>query len=305
MKNKYFLILSLFSSLAFAQQTISFEASEGYTLGDINGQNGWEVTLNSDDQPIKNQVITAEKASAGTQSIKIDVDLDENFMFFPIFGAAKMFDSSYDYKNTTVEMDVLITEKEASNYDFGTYGVVETDEYMPVAIFAFNSLGLLEVVKNEDYQYESTGFNWEANRWYKLKSVTSENEIQFFVDGALVHTIPNFSKTNIRGINLLHDNTSGGAYIDNIKINDEVMAVNDVKKTNIKLYPNPVKDILKINLSDNETISEINIYNVAGQKLKTVSKQTEINVESLANGVYMIDIKTDKNKTYNSKFIKQ
>ncbi|GGG65779.1 T9SS type A sorting domain-containing protein [Epilithonimonas arachidiradicis] len=305
MKNKYLLILSLFSSFAFAQQTISFEASEGYTAGDINGQNGWEVTLNSDDEPIKNQVITTEKASEGTQSIKIDVDLDENFLFFPIFGAAKLFDNAYDYKNTTVEMDVFITEKEASNFDFGTFGIVDTDEYMPVAIFAFNSLGVLEVVKNEDYQYESTNFNWEANRWYKLKSVTSENEIKFYVDGALVHTIPNFSKTNITGINLLHDNFSGGAYIDNIKINDEVMAVNDVKKGNMKLYPNPVKDILKINLSDNESISEINIYNVAGQKLKTVSKQTEINVESLSKGVYMIDVKTDKNKTYNSKFIKQ
>ena len=305
MKNKYLLILSLVSSLAFAQQTISFEASEGFVAGDINGQNGWEVTLNSDDEPIKNQVITTEKASEGTQSIKIDVDLDENFLFFPIFGAAKLFDNVYDYKNTTVEMDVFITEKEASNFDFGTFGIVDTDEYMPVAIFAFNSLGVLEVVKNEDYQYESTNFNWEANRWYKLKSVTSENEIKFYVDGALVHTIPNFSKTNITGINLLHDNFSGGAYIDNIKINDEVMAVNDVKKANIKLYPNPVKDILKINLSNNENISEINIYNVAGQKLKTVSKQTEINVESLSKGVYLIDIKTDKNKTYNSKFIKQ
>ncbi|MFC4163722.1 T9SS type A sorting domain-containing protein [Epilithonimonas zeae] len=305
MKNKYLLILSLVSSFAFAQQTISFEASEGFVAGDINGQNGWEVTLNSDDEPIKNQVITTEKASEGTQSIKIDVDLDENFLFFPIFGAAKLFDNVYDYKNTTVEMDVFITEKEASNFDFGTFGIVDTDEYMPVAIFAFNSLGILEVVKNEDYQYESTNFNWEANRWYKLKSVTSENEIKFYVDGALVHTIPNFSKTNITGINLLHDNFSGGAYIDNIKINDEVMAVNDVKKANIKLYPNPVKDILKINLSNNENISEINIYNVAGQKLKTVSKQTEINVESLSKGVYLIDIKTDKNKTYNSKFIKQ
>ncbi|WP_312765586.1 T9SS type A sorting domain-containing protein [Epilithonimonas sp.] len=305
MKKKYFLFLSLFSSLIFAQQTISFEASEGYVTGNINGQNGWEVTLNSDDEPINNQVITTEKASEGTQSIKIDVDLDENFLFFPIFGAAKLFDNAYDYKNTTIEMDVLITEKEASNFDFGIFGVVDTDECMPVSIFAFNSLGVLEVVKNEDYQYESTNFNWEANRWYKLKSVTSENEIKFYVDGALVHTIPNFSKTNIIGINLLHDNFSGGAYIDNIKINDEVMAVTDVKKDNIKLYPNPVKDLLKINIPNNENISEVSIYNVAGQKVKTLSNQSEINVESLSKGVYLIDIKTDKNKTYNSKFIKQ
>lgn len=305
MKNRYLLVLSLFSALAFAQQTISFESSEGFTPGTIHGQNGWEVTLNSDDNPINNQVITTEKAFDGTQSLKIDVDMNENFGWFPIFGAAKLFDNPYDYKNTTIEMDVLITETEGSNYDFGTFGIVETDEYMPVSIFAFNSMGILEVVKNEDYEYEPVNFSWEANRWYRLKSVISENEIKFYVDGTLVHTMPNFSKTNIAGVNLVHDNFSGSAFIDNLKINDEVLAVGDVKKGNIKLYPNPVKDILKINLSDNETISEINIYNAAGQKLKTVSKQTEINVESLSKGLYLIDIKTDKNKTYNSKFIKQ
>lgn len=65
MKNKYFLILSLFSSLAFAQQTISFEASEGYTVGNINGQNGWEVTLNNDEEPINNQDVSTDQASDG------------------------------------------------------------------------------------------------------------------------------------------------------------------------------------------------------------------------------------------------
>lgn len=74
MKNKYLLILSLVSSFAFAQQTISFEPSEGYTAGDINGQNGWEVTLNNDEAPINNQTISTEKAFEGTQSLKISVD---------------------------------------------------------------------------------------------------------------------------------------------------------------------------------------------------------------------------------------
>lgn len=305
MKNKYFLILSLFSSFALAQQTISFEASEGYTVGNINGQNGWEVTLNNDEEPINNQVITTERASEGAQSIKIAVDLEENFLFFPIFGAAKLFDKSYDYKNTTVEMDVWITQKDASNFDFGTFGVVETDEYMPVAIFAFNSMGILQVVTNEDYNYETTGFTWEPNRWYKLKSVTTASDIKFYVDNALIYTIPNFSQTNITGINLLHDNFNGAAYIDNIKINDQLLAVNDIRKTNIKLYPNPVKDILKINVPANEKLTEINIYNAAGQKMKTAPGLSEINVESIAKGVYMIDVKTDRNKTYQSKFIKQ
>ncbi|PZU83614.1 MAG: hypothetical protein DI529_12445 [Chryseobacterium sp.] len=304
MKNKYLLILSLFSSFSWAQSTISFESSESYTLGNIHGQNGWEVTLNNDELPINNQTISNENATSGSNALKIAVDMNEDFGWFPIYGAGKVLNQSYDYKTATVEFDVYISELEGSTFEFGTYGAVD-EEFVPISTFSFNYTGNLEVVNSIDYDYDTTDFTWEANKWYKLKAVSSENELKYYIDGNLVYTGENFSKTDIMGVIFLHDNFGGHAYIDNIKINNEVMAINDVTKGNIKLYPNPVKDILKINLSDNESISEINIYNVAGQKLKTVSKQSEINVESLSKGVYLIDVKTNKNKTYNSKFIKQ
>lgn len=305
MKQNYLLMLSLVSTFTFAQQTISFEASEGFATGSIHGQNGWEVTLNNDDNPIKNQTISTEQASDGTQSLKIDVDMDENFGWFPIFGAAKIFDTTYDYQNTTIEFDVFVTEKEGSSFDFGTFGITNTDEFMPVAIFAFNATGILEVVKNEDYQYENVNYSWDANRWYKLKSVVSENEIKFYVDGSLVHTMPNFSKVDIAGVNFVHDNFAGSAYIDNLKINDEVMAVNDATKGNIKLYPNPVKDILKLNLPNGEKISSIEVYNTLGQKVSDFSNVEEINLKQLKAGVYIINLKNNNGKTYTSKIVKQ
>ncbi|SHK61266.1 T9SS type A sorting domain-containing protein [Epilithonimonas mollis] len=305
MKSKYLLILSFFSTFTLAQQSISFESSEAYTLGSINGQNNWEVTLNNDELPIQNQVISNEIASAGTQSLKIDVDINEDFGWLPIFGAAKAFDRAYDFKNTTVEFDVYITELDGSTFEFGTFGIADTDEFMPVAIYSFNYTGNLEVVKNPDYGYENANFTWEANRWYKLKSVVSQNDIKFYIDGNLIYTLPNFSQTNITGVNFVHDNFKGSAYIDNIKINDEVLAVSDINKANIKLYPNPVRDLLKINVPDNQNISEINVYNIAGQKLRTFTSQKEINVESLSKGTYIINIRTGKNTRYDSKFIKQ
>lgn len=305
MKQNYLLILSLISTFTFAQQTISFEASEGFTAGSIHGQNGWEVTLNNDDNPIKNQTISTEQASEGTQSLKIAVDMDENFGWFPIFGAAKLFDTTYNYQNTTIEFDVFVTEKEGSSFDFGTFGITNTDEFMPVSIFAFNATGILEVVKNEDYQYEDVNYAWDANRWYKLKSVITENDIKFYVDGTLVHTLPNFSKVDIAGVNFVHDNFAGSAYIDNLKINDEVMAVNDAAKGNIKLYPNPVKDILKLNLPNGEKISTIEVYNTLGQKVSDFSNVEEINIKHLKAGVYIINLKNSKGKAYTSKIVKQ
>ena len=305
MKNKYFLLLSLISSFAFAQQTISFESSEAYNLGTVQGQNGWEVTLNNDEEPINNQVITSEKASTGTQSLKISVDPAEDFGWFPIFGAAKLFDNPYNYQTTTVEFDVLISELDGSTFEFGTFGVVETDEYMPISIYSFNYTGNLEVVNDEDYNYENANFTWEANRWYKLKSVTSETKIDFYIDDVLIHSIENFAKTNITGINFVHDNFGGSAYIDNLKINDEVLAVNDATKGNIKLYPNPVKDILKLNLPNGEKISTIEVYNTVGQRVADFKNVGEVNLSQLKSGNYIINIKNTDGKNYSSKIIKQ
>lgn len=305
MKNKYLLILSLISSFTFAQQTISFESSEAFNLGTVQGQNGWEVTLNSDELPINNQVISNDRASVGTQSLKISVDADENFGWFPIYGAAKLFDRPYNFVNTTIEFDVFITELDGSTFEFGTFGVVDTDEFMPISIYSFNYTGNLEVVNSEDYDYENANFTWEANRWYKLKSVITDTDIKFYIDGALIHTMPNFSQTDITGINFVHDNFGGSAYIDNLKINDEVLAVNDVTKGSIKLYPNPVKDILKLNLPNGEKIATIEVYNTVGQKVSDFRNAEEINLNHLKSGIYIINLKNTEGKTYSSKIIKQ
>lgn len=45
MKNIYFSICLLMAcTISNAQITISFEPNEGYSLGTLNDQNGWEIT---------------------------------------------------------------------------------------------------------------------------------------------------------------------------------------------------------------------------------------------------------------------
>lgn len=306
MKNKYFLVLSLISSFAFAQQTISFEASEGYTLGNISGQNGWTVTETSDGL-LTNQIITNEVSSSGSYSFKNAYVAQYDPQWFPIFGIEKSFAPALDYKTTTISYDFYATEQNGADFEFALYGInQEAQEFEIVTAVGFENRGKIYVYPELNLGgYTITDATWQINRWYNMKIEMTEATIKYYLDNSLILSVANNSKTNLDGMNFLHNNYGGSAYYDNIKVNNENLAVADIKKTNIKLYPNPVKDILKINIADNENISEINIYNASGQKLKTVSKQTEINVENLAKGFYLIDIKTNKNKTYNSKFIKQ
>ena len=64
---------------------------------------------------------------------------------------------------------------------------------------------------------------------------------------------------------------------------------------NVKVYPNPVDDVLYINT--NKNITEVNVYNVVGVKMTTVNgQQTNVSVDmnGYNSGVYFVEVKTEK-----------
>lgn len=71
-------------------------------------------------------------------------------------------------------------------------------------------------------------------------------------------------------------------------------------KNKVKIYPNPVKDILNI---DAKNIDWIKIYDTSGKLLKTYSKQSKINISELPKGNYITEI-SENGKISKQKFIK-
>ncbi len=75
----------------------------------------------------------------------------------------------------------------------------------------------------------------------------------------------------------------------------ENLTILGVEETNVHkatLYPNPVKNILKISNTDSDIISVV-IYNLLGKKvLGKTGNITQINMASLASGLYLVKIKT-------------
>ena len=85
--------------------------------------------------------------------------------------------------------------------------------------------------------------------------------------------------------------------------NPSVLSNSDFSKSKISLYPNPVNEIL--NLSNNEIIEKLTIYDVTGKnvlELKDISNH-QIDVSSLEKGVYIIEIKT-QNGLFKEKVVK-
>lgn len=71
---------------------------------------------------------------------------------------------------------------------------------------------------------------------------------------------------------------------------------------NVKIYPNPVKSTFTITTT--EKIISVELYNVLGQKVQSLSNVAINNIEKFGKGIYFVKIKTEKNE-YIEKIIKQ
>jgi hypothetical protein len=73
----------------------------------------------------------------------------------------------------------------------------------------------------------------------------------------------------------------------------------------LKIYPNPVNDILLIRNSDNLSIRKISVFDFSGKLIITVNGQTDrINLEGVAKGIYVLQI-VSEGKSYKKKIIKR
>lgn len=85
---------------------------------------------------------------------------------------------------------------------------------------------------------------------------------------------------------------------------DYPLGVSENQLSGIKLYPNPVSDILYIQ-SKSQNVNHATIFSVTGQKVMTQAETANgIDVTSLAKGIYFLEIISDKGRRV-EKFIKE
>lgn len=102
------------------------------------------------------------------------------------------------------------------------------------------------------------------------------------------------------------NSSSSSVYIDDVKWEIALdLATIDFDITNLKYYPNPVKDVL--NLTYTKDISKIAVYNLLGQKMiesAVNSTSAKIDMSALSNGSYILKF-TSENQTKTLKVIKE
>nr|MBA3901793.1 T9SS type A sorting domain-containing protein [Bacteroidota bacterium] len=72
----------------------------------------------------------------------------------------------------------------------------------------------------------------------------------------------------------------------------------------LKIYPNPVKDVLYFTIAANEKITEVKIFDAKGKEvLNVATHQQRIDVTNLPPGLYLLKVITNS-EVYNAKFVK-
>ncbi len=144
-----------------------------------------------------------------------------------------------------------------------------------------------EAVINAEFQYQK-------NETYDNDLTTSANDsiiILYRKDGSQEWQSVNFTfKGNNNAGIITVENIQSGDYILGA-CNEDYTGINERHNSNIKIYPNPAKDVIKLSAVDNQP-STLKIYNVSGAIIDEIDfnyNEIEINVSEYKSGIYYIE----------------
>ncbi len=89
-------------------------------------------------------------------------------------------------------------------------------------------------------------------------------------------------------------------------LNDGTVGTEDFQNVDFRLYPNPAKEQITIEMSDASSIYQVAIFDVLGKKVYSseIQKVGQIDVSGLASGTYLVKLNSDNNSSI-VRFVKQ
>ncbi|MGU3375639.1 T9SS type A sorting domain-containing protein [Chryseobacterium sp. M5A1_1a] len=304
MKKYYSIAISLFAAFSFAQ-TISFESNEGFINGNIHGQGSWISTPTGGvPENVTHQTISIDNATDGNNSLKIVREATFGIQSEPIIGGFYNLPTPLDFTNFSVSFDINMSQINGAVFGFQGINSLEEKYVVRVDFDKIGKMKILNSISGIPGLILTSGI-WSPNTWYRIKVVGTAMDIRYYLNETLIYTGVAASALNIDQLRFVHNNGLGTAYIDNIKVNSEiVMSVKEtgVDKKKMILYPNPVVDFIHINSSNK--IKNVRIYDLSGKKIDVELSDGKVDVRNLTAGEYLLNIETEREK-FTEKFIKK
>lgn len=96
--------------------------------------------------------------------------------------------------------------------------------------------------------------------------------------------------------------TSGVIVIDSVVFSyDALLSTSKVDSLSLSVYPNPVKDILNISIE----VDQVEIYNILGQKIVSLTDVSSVDTSNLKNGSYIVKFISSDGLTATKRFFKE
>lgn len=89
-----------------------------------------------------------------------------------------------------------------------------------------------------------------------------------------------------------------------VKLAPDLLSTNNFKQDNLVLYPNPSNSLLNIEIPNSFTVEKILIIDGNSKIIKEQNNTSQISIESLSSGIYLIQAYSGTNK-FQNKFVKQ
>jgi len=160
--------------------------------------------------------------------------------------------------------------------------------------------GLTNVFKLDTTSYSVDGFNNSAYNW-KLTGAsvlggvgTHQVQVKWLSKGT----------QNIQVTEVSNQGCTGSAQTLTVEVETPTGIASLNSGNEIVIFPNPVKDDLHINLSNQKTIQTVKIYSLKAELL-LISHQADINSNQMAAGVYLVEVIDENGAIYRKKIIKQ
>lgn len=179
----------------------------------------------------------------------------------------------------------------------GTRTLTHTSE----SVSSYNAAGVIRAPgaasNNDFYVFNSTGGAsyigvLDANvevLWMTFTASDGNNQARLFENDS----DPSSTDTGMMGINAKSEFftiTTAGA---NDEFSMNVLGVETTELQELSIYPNPASTI--VNITSNNSIDSVNIYDMLGKKVMAVRQTRTIDVSGLNSGVYLFKITSGNN----------
>ena len=252
------------------------------------------------------------------------IEISESHNFEENFDGTKLPKYFFGHKwgktqEIALSLPYSLTDSPNANYENNTK---DTFLLFPVNLTEKSQINFYQAVIVEPNDLATVefssdnGLTW-SNQFENKTAIYSKNDYSFWNDGILderdwleehlvLPVIANNVLLRFRISTNVFKNDIGW-FIDNISITPKTTSVqNHLFSSKFAVYPNPVKEYLKIDNSSNMPNLTYSIYAMEGVNVLSgkINEDAIINLKQLSSGFYSIIIYSDNNIVYRDKIIK-